>query len=124
MLEMWGKEPSSIGKELDPGLNLDASVVRPLMKRSYSAFYANDFEVMLRRLGRDCVIIVGVYTSIGCHSSAMDAFMRDIRAFAVADAMADFSSQDHKVGLASMSRLCACVIDTNRACDSLNALSP
>jgi len=29
------------------------------------------------------------------------------------DAIANFSSQDHKAGLASMSRLFACVIDTN-----------
>ena len=79
------------------------------MKRSYSAFYANDFEVMVRRLDRDCVIIVGVYTSIGCHSWVMDAFMRNITVSAVADAMADFGPQDHKAGLASMSRLFACV---------------
>jgi isochorismate hydrolase len=36
-------------------------------------------------------MIVGVYTSIGCRSSAMDAFMGGIWLFAVADAMAEFS---------------------------------
>jgi isochorismate hydrolase len=55
----------------------------------------NDFQVMRCRLERDCAIIIGVYTSIEGRSSAMNAFMRDIRAFAVADAMADFSPQDH-----------------------------
>jgi len=120
MLEMWGKGPSPLGAELDQGLGLDTGVVRQLMKRSYSAFYANDFEVMLRRLERDCLIIVGVFTSIGCHSSAMDAFMRDIRVFAVADAMADFNAQDHEAGLTSMSRLCARVIDSDFVSVSLN----
>jgi isochorismate hydrolase len=45
---------------------------------------------MQRRLGRDCVVVVGVFTSTGCNSSARDAFMRDIRVFAVADAVADY----------------------------------
>jgi isochorismate hydrolase len=51
------------------------------------------------------------------------AFMRDIRACAVTDAMADSRLQDQKAGLASMSWLRACVVDTNRAFDSLNARS-
>jgi isochorismate hydrolase len=66
---------------------------------------------MRRRLDRDCFIIVGIYKSIGFHSSAIDAFAREIRAFAVADAMADFDPQDHKAGLGSISRLFAWFID-------------
>jgi bifunctional isochorismate lyase / aryl carrier protein len=71
---------------------------------------------MQRRLGRDCVIVVGVFTSIGRNSSARDAFMRDIRVFVVADAVAGiFSPQDHNAALAKMRRLLACVIDADLA---------
>jgi hypothetical protein len=58
MLKMWDTKPSSTGKEFDPGLNLDAGVICPLMEGSYTAVSANDFEVMLHRLERDCFIIV------------------------------------------------------------------
>ena len=120
MLDMWGKGPASGDQTLHPDLGLDTDVIRPLTKRSYSAFYGNDLEVMLRRLGRDSLLIVGVYTSIGCQCSAMDAFMRDIRPFVIADATADFNLSDHQAGLAHMSRLCARVIDTDMVCESLN----
>lgn len=61
MLDMWGRGPTAATDTLDPELGLNGLPVRPLTKRSYSAFYGNDFEVLLRRLGRDQIIIVGVY---------------------------------------------------------------
>lgn len=113
MLDMWGGGPAAAGQALDPDLDLDSNTIRPLTKRSYSAFYGNDFEVMLRRLGRDSIVIVGVYTSIGCQYTAVDAFMRDIRPFVVADATADFSAQEHDAGLAGMARTCARIVDAD-----------
>nr|WP_257551873.1 isochorismatase family protein [Sphingopyxis sp. DBS4] len=105
--------PFSIGGHRPDGC--DGLPVRLLTKRSYSAFYGNDFEVLLRRLGRDQILIVGVYTSIGCHCSAIDAFMRDMRdmrAFLVSDATADMEPADHAKGLEVAARLCARVVDT------------
>lgn len=118
MLDMWGKGPS-VSQGLEPQLGLERLPVRTLVKRSYSAFYGNDFELLLRRLGRDAVIIVGVYTSIGCHYSAVDAFARDIRAFLVSDASADLDPADHIRGLETASRICARVVDTSGVCASL-----
>lgn len=112
MRDMWGKGPSSENPGLDPELGLDGHQIRPLVKRSYSAFYANDFELMLRRLGRNAVLIAGVYTSIGCHYSAVDAFARDIRAFLIADAMADLCETDHDAGLSAAARTCARVVES------------
>lgn len=112
MLDMWGRGPTVATDALDPELGLNGLPVRPLTKRSYSAFYGNDFEVLLRRLGRDQILIVGVYTSIGCYCSAVDAFMRDIRAFLISDATADMEPADHLKGLETAARLCARIMDT------------
>jgi len=119
MLDMWGRGPTDAGQALDPELGFDGLPVRVVTKRSYSAFYGNDFEVLLRRLGRDQILIVGVYTSIGCHCSAVDAFMRDMRAFLISDATADMEPADHAKGLETAARLCARVLDTEAVCRAL-----
>lgn len=120
MLDMWGSGPAADTHGLDPELGLDEGDVRLLTKRSYSAFYGNDSEVLLRRLGRDAILIVGVYTSIGCHCSAVDAFMRDVRAFLIADATADMDVADHAKGLETAARLCARVVATEAVCAALS----
>lgn len=124
MMEMWGSGPAAGNHDIDPRLGLADHHVWTLTKRSYSAFYGNDFEVLLRRLGREAILIVGVYTSIGCHCSAMDAFMRDMRAFLVNDATADLCPADHEAGLTSAARTCACVVDTASVCRALSGRGP
>jgi|UPI00055EA37A quinol monooxygenase YgiN len=52
MLDMWGSGSTADNHGFDPELCLDARDVRSLTKRSYSAFYGNDFEVLLCRLDR------------------------------------------------------------------------
>lgn len=121
MLDMWGSGPTAdSGLDPDLGLDLGGRDVFSLTKRSYSAFYGNDFEVLLRRLGRDAIMIVGVYTSIGCYCSALDAFMRDIRPFLIADASADMNDDNHAKGLETAARLCARVVDTPTIIAALN----
>lgn len=115
MAEMWGRGPSAEAGGLDEALGLEPDSLRVVTKRGYSAFYGNDFEVLLRRLGRDSLLIAGIYTSVGCHASAMDAFMRDIRVFLVSDAAADLTEADHRAGLESAARTCARVVDTGTA---------
>jgi bifunctional isochorismate lyase / aryl carrier protein len=45
--------------------------------------------------GRDQLVGTGVYAHIGCQATAVEAFMRDVRAFLVADAVAEFSRRHH-----------------------------
>nr|WP_255599535.1 isochorismatase family protein [Afifella sp. IM 167] len=109
MRDMWGNAASPGAPA--PGLRLDGLAAHEVMRRGYSAFFGSDLEVMLRRLSRDSLLVAGLHTSIGCLSTAIDAFMRDIRPIMVADAMADFSPEEHEAGLRKAAQTCARVVE-------------
>ncbi len=98
--DMWGPginkhaERKSVVKALAPQ---DGDTV--LTKWRYSAFIRSPLEQALKETGRDQLIICGVYAHIGCMTTATDAFMRDIKPFMVADALADFSREEHLMAL-------------------------
>ncbi|OON79638.1 isochorismatase family protein [Streptomyces tsukubensis] len=113
-LDFWGP-----GAPDDPRMLTAPEAVAPepgdtvITKWKYSAFARTELESLIRDEGRDQLVIVGVYAHIGVLMSAADAWSRDIKAFVVADAVADFSREDHDMALRYAAGRCAVVTTTD-----------
>ncbi|EPK7357980.1 isochorismatase [Kluyvera intermedia] len=120
--DMWGPgltrspEQQRVIAKLAPD---DADTV--LVKWRYSAFHRSPLEQMLKESGRDQLIITGVYAHIGCMTTATDAFMRDIKPFFVADALADFSRDEHLMSLKYVAGRSGRVVMTDELLPSIPA---
>lgn len=90
-----------------------------LTKWRYSAFAKSDFQHQLQQSGRDQLIVCGIYAHIGVMTTCVDAFMRDIQPFLVADAVADFSQAEHEMALKWVSGRCGVVTGTDALIQSL-----
>ncbi|MGA5638856.1 isochorismatase family protein [Streptomyces cinereoruber] len=82
---------------------IDALTPRPgehlLPNARQNAFLRSHLGRLLREEGRDQLVICGVYAHLGVLLTAADAFMNDIQPFVVADAVADYSAEEHEMAL-------------------------
>ncbi len=108
--DFWGP-----GMRVDPA---DRQVVEPVApapgdwvftKWRYSAFFKSRLLERMREHRRDQLIICGVYAHVGVLMTAVEAFTNDIQPFLVADAVADFSEQYHRLALDYAAQRCAVV---------------
>lgn len=79
-------------------------------KWRYSAFVNTRLLDWMRGKRRDQLVICGVYAHVGVLMTACEAFSHDIQPFVVADAVADFGADEHRMALRYAARRCAVVI--------------
>ena len=122
LTDFWGK-----GLAADPKIVQIIPSLKPaehdtvLMKWRYSAFKKSDFEQCIKDAGRDQLVICGVYAHIGCLLTAAEAFMLDMQAFLIGDALADFSLEEHEMALKYATGRCAKVVGTASALKEIQA---
>ncbi|MEV4114808.1 isochorismatase family protein [Nonomuraea sp. NPDC049695] len=119
--DFWGSgigadpQEARIADELAPG---EGDVL--LTKWRYSAYQRTGLAELMAGQERDQLIICGVYAHIGVLMTACEAFMRDVRAFVVADAVADFSREHHEMALTYAAERCAVTTTTTRISRALS----
>lgn len=111
--DFWGE-----GMRIDPE---DRRIVEPLRpgpqdwmftKWRYSAFFRSDLLERMYQSGRDQLVLCGVYAHVGVLMTAVDAFSLDLETFLVADAVADFSAEHHRMAMSYAAQRCAVVSTT------------
>lgn len=118
--QIWG--PGIGAAEEDTAIVSDLAPTpgdRVLVKHRYSAFVGTDLASWLADVGRDQLLVTGVYAHIGVLATATDALMRDIEPFVAGDAIVDFSPADHERALVQLASIGAAVIDSATAASTL-----
>lgn len=114
LADLWGPgigsaEAARIHPEVAPG---PRDVV--LDKCRYDAFESTGLAERMRALGRDQLVITGIYAHIGCLATAIRAFVLDIQPFLVVDAVADLDPRSHEEAVRYVADCCGVPITSRR----------
>jgi len=114
--DFWGSGMSTDleHRQILPSLTPDADDI-VLTKWRPSAFARTDLLERMRAQGRDQLVICGVYAHVGILMTAHEGFSNDIQTFLVADAVADFSLEYHRMALDYASSRCSVTVSTRTA---------
>ncbi|WP_017621996.1 isochorismatase family protein [Nocardiopsis chromatogenes] len=111
--DFWGPGMRSDPRDREIAEELAPRPEDPVLtKWRYSAFFRSDLLARMRGMGRDQLIVCGVYAHVGVLATALEAFTNDIEAFLVADALGDFSADYHRLALDYAALRCSVVTTT------------
>ena len=116
------------GTDLEPSLRpiLDGS--RPefhLVKRRYSGFIGTEFDIVLRGLKADTLILIGGLTDVCVHYTFADAHQRDYYVRVVSDCVGGSSEKRHDASLDAMEYLQTGAVRTSaEILDAFRVLTP
>jgi len=96
--------------EGDPGTEVAAAVgMGPddylIRKRRYSCFFGTEFEILLKGLGADTLVLIGGHTDVCVHYTFVDAHQHDYFCRVVTDVVAGSSHAAHEAALDAMEYL-------------------
>lgn len=96
--------------EGDPGTAVDPRIgMRPddyfIRKRRYSCFFGTEFEILLKGLKADTLILIGGHTDVCVHYTFVDAHQHDYFCRVVEDCVAGSSQRAHDGALEAMEYL-------------------
>lgn len=96
--------------EGDPGTEIDPALgMRPddyfIRKRRYSCFFGTEFEILLKGLKAETLILIGGHTDVCVHYTFVDAHQHDYFCRVVEDCVAGSSQQAHDAALNAMEYL-------------------
>ena len=92
------------GTEIDPALGMrqDDYFIR---KRRYSCFFGTEFEILLKALKADTLILIGGHTDVCVHYTFVDGHQHDYFCRVVEDCVAGSSQAAHDAALNAMEYL-------------------
>lgn len=110
-------EPGSHGAAITPSLWEDSDIY--LLKRYPSAFFGTDLTTILRNLGVDTVLVMGVTTSGCVRATIVDSFSHGFRTIVVEDACGDQEADSHDANMRDVSRRYADLVSHTEAAERL-----
>jgi nicotinamidase-related amidase len=109
---------SSPGADLVDGLEImDSDVV--VVKRRWSAFFATDLDLVLRRLGVRSLVLAGVQTPNCIRATANDATSLDYHCVVLSDATASANDEVQEANLYDMSKMGIQIMTATEATEKL-----
>lgn len=84
-----------------------------------SAFYETPLPALLAKLGRKQLWVCGVFAHHGVMVSSIEAFMRNYKVQLIADAVGDYSEDDHWMALRYIAQTCGQIHIKVQALDAM-----